>query len=30
MITWNGGHLEKHGHHYEFHVANEIFRISSP
>jgi hypothetical protein len=30
MITWNGGHLEKYGRHFEFHVANGIFRISSP
>jgi hypothetical protein len=29
MNTWNGGHLEKYGHHFEFHVANGIFRISS-
>jgi hypothetical protein len=30
MITWNGGHLEKYGRQFEFHVANGIFQISSP
>jgi len=25
MITWNGGHLEKYDHHFEFHMANGIF-----
>jgi hypothetical protein len=24
MITWNGGHLEKYGRHFEFKVANGI------
>ena len=30
MITWNGGHVEKYGRHFEFHVANGIFQIRSP
>ena len=35
MISWNGGHLEKYGRHFEFHVANgdpanRVFRISCP
>ena len=29
MITWNGSHLEKYDRHFEFHVANRIFRIRS-
>ena len=30
MISWNGDHLEKYGRHFEFHVANRVFRISCP
>ena len=30
MISWNVSHLEKYGRHFEFHVANGVFRISCP